>query len=61
MSGVLIVYNDFERLNPPVEFIDFDGRWHYRMTLETAAVWRAVRALEEASPTAGELANVAEG
>lgn len=38
-------YNDYERSNPPIEFVDFDGRWHYRMTADTAATWRAVRGL----------------
>ena len=40
------VYNDYERSNPPIEFIEFDGRWHYRMTPDTAAAWRSARALE---------------
>ncbi|WP_296607066.1 DUF262 domain-containing protein [Nocardioides sp.] len=40
------VYNDFERSNPPVEFVEHDGRWHYRMTSQTAAVWRLVRSLK---------------
>jgi len=37
------VYNDYERSNPPVEFIEFDGRWHYRMPPETATIWMALR------------------
>jgi hypothetical protein len=37
------IYNDYERSNPPIEFIEFDGRWHYQMTAATAATWRAVR------------------
>jgi hypothetical protein len=37
------VYNDFERSNPPIEFIEFNGRWHYRMTADTAATWRTLR------------------
>lgn len=40
------VYNDYERSNPPIEFIEFDGRWHYRMTPDAAAAWRSARALE---------------
>ncbi|GAC1519923.1 MAG: hypothetical protein NVS3B1_02080 [Marmoricola sp.] len=36
-------YNDYERSNPPIEFIDFEGAWHYRMTADTAAAWRLVR------------------
>lgn len=55
------IYNDFERLNPPIEFIDFDGRWHYRMTPDSAAAWRAVRALTAASPIDGEFENATEG
>lgn len=39
------VYNDYERSNPPIEFVEYDGRWHYRMTSETAIVWRRVRNL----------------
>lgn len=37
------VYNDYERSNPPIEFIEFDGRWHYRMTTDTAVSWRTLR------------------
>ena len=37
------IYNDYERSNPPIEFVEFDGRWHYRMTAATAAAWRAMR------------------
>lgn len=40
------VYNDCERSNPPIEFVEFDGRWHYRMTSETAASWRTVRRVD---------------
>lgn len=40
------IYNDFERSNPPLEFVEYDGRRHYRMTPDTAAVWRAVRGLD---------------
>lgn len=40
------VYNDFERSNPPIEFIEFDGRWHYRMTAATASKWRDIRSLD---------------
>ncbi|MEU4813747.1 DUF262 domain-containing protein [Nocardia fluminea] len=39
------VYNDFERSNPPIEFIDVGGRWHYRMTAATAQGWRSLRGL----------------
>lgn len=42
-------YNDYERSNPPIEFVDFDGRWHYRITAATAATWRAVRGIEAGS------------
>ena len=38
------IYNDYERSNPPVEFVDFDGHWHYQMTAETADIWRGLRA-----------------
>lgn len=38
-------YNDYRRPNPPIEFIDFNGRYHYLMTSDTAAAWRAVRGL----------------
>ncbi|MEO9249125.1 DUF262 domain-containing protein [Citricoccus nitrophenolicus] len=55
------IYNDFERSNPPIEFIEYDGRWHYRMTPDTAAAWRAVRALEALSPLGGESAEDAAG
>ncbi|GAA3644060.1 GmrSD restriction endonuclease domain-containing protein [Microlunatus ginsengisoli] len=44
------VYNDFERSNPPIEFIEYDGRWHYRMTPPTATAWRAIRSLGTPSP-----------
>ncbi len=37
------VYNDYERSNPPVEFVEVDGHWHYRMTPATAATWKSVR------------------
>lgn len=37
------VYNDFERSNPPIESVELDGRWFYRMTVATAEAWRAVR------------------
>ncbi|TNU77057.1 DUF4357 domain-containing protein [Miniimonas arenae] len=39
------VYNDYERSNPPIEFVDSDGRWHYRMPRDTAEAWRSVRML----------------
>lgn len=44
-------YNDYERSNPPIEFIEFEGAWHYRMNAETAATWRTVRS-ERARGTA---------
>lgn len=37
------VYNDFGRLNPPLEFVNVDGRWRYRMTADTAAAWLSMR------------------
>lgn len=37
------IYNDFDRSNPPIEFVDHNGRWHYRMTTGTATAWRAIR------------------
>lgn len=37
------VYNDYGRSNPPIEFVEVDGHWHYRMTAATATTWRAVR------------------
>lgn len=39
------VYNDYERGNPPIESIEFNGRWHYRMTTVTGAAWRTIRSL----------------
>jgi Protein of unknown function DUF262/Protein of unknown function (DUF1524)/Restriction Enzyme Adenine Methylase Associated len=38
-------YNDYERSNPPVEFVEFDGRWHYRMAAGVAATWCEVRGI----------------
>jgi hypothetical protein len=38
------IYNDYERSNPPIEFVDFDGHWRYRMTAQTADIWRGLRA-----------------
>lgn len=42
-------YNDYERSNPPIESVEFDGRWHYRMTATTAATWRVVREIGTSS------------
>ncbi len=55
------IYNDYERSNPPIEFIEYDGRWHYRMTPDTAAAWRAVRALETVSPSVASSADSTDG
>lgn len=38
------IYNTYERSNPPIEFVNFDGQWHYKMTAQTAEVWRGLRA-----------------
>ena len=40
------VFNEYERSNPPLEFVEHEGRWHYRMPPDTAAVWRAVRGID---------------
>lgn len=44
------VFNEYERSNPPLEFVEYEGRWHYRMTPGTAAMWRTVRDLEVGAP-----------
>ncbi|WP_420120272.1 GmrSD restriction endonuclease domain-containing protein [Nakamurella sp.] len=48
VSGAMArkTYNTYERSNPPMESIDLNGRWHYRMRSTTAATWRALRGLE---------------
>jgi hypothetical protein len=37
------VYTDFKRANPPIESVEIDDRWYYRMTKDTADVWMVVR------------------
>lgn len=37
------VYNDYERINPPLEFVNTDGKWRYRMTAETATARNSIR------------------
>lgn len=51
------VYNDFERSNPPIESIEFDGRWHYRMSPDTADLEDATSALN-ATRTRDRLASI---
>lgn len=46
------VYNDYERSNPPIEFVDHESRWHYRMTTRTAATWMSIRAMQPAGVSA---------
>lgn len=48
------IYNDFERSNPPIEFVDYEGRWHYRMTEQTAAAWLSIRAANVTSAVHAE-------
>lgn len=55
------IYNDYERSSPPIESIEFGGRWHYRMTLGTATAWRSVRALEVIAAPSGESVEAPDG
>ncbi|WP_147339349.1 DUF262 domain-containing protein [Actinomadura spongiicola] len=36
-------YQEFQRINPPVEFVNTNGRWHYRMDPAVAKFWLSVR------------------
>lgn len=39
-------YARASRSNPPIEYVNIKGRWHFRMQPEVAAMWRAARRLE---------------
>ena len=45
ISGALArkVYGNFRRVNPPLEFVQVDGVWHYLMSEEVCALWLQVR------------------
>jgi hypothetical protein len=46
---VTATYTRFGRSNPPLEFVNIAGRWHYRMNPEMAVRWRVVRGLVDES------------
>ena len=45
VSGALArkVYSSFRRVNPPLEFVQVNGTWHYLMPEEIADLWRQLR------------------
>jgi hypothetical protein len=47
ISGAMArkTYQHYGRANPPLDFVNLNGRWHYRMDPAVASLWRTARGL----------------